>query len=145
MVRLRVWKAANTVQNGAPTFEGLDDTFDERIPHALAPNLDSMLAQLERALDSVPVPISAPIVRMLQDAGAILHCKTTVPAALIAIETESDVFGRTTNPYNRSLTSGGSSGGEGALIALKGSPLGVGSDIGGCVARTVPIPATPLH
>ena len=43
------------------------------------------------------------------------------------------IFGRTSNPYNRSLTSGGSSGGEGALIALKGSPLGVGSDIGGSV------------
>ena len=43
-------------------------------------------------------------------------------------ETFNNVFGRTSNPYNRSLTSGGSSGGEGALIAMKGSPLGVGSD-----------------
>jgi hypothetical protein len=43
----------------------------------------------------------------------------------------NNAFGRTTNPYNRSLTCGGSSGGEGALIALGGSPLGVGSDIGG--------------
>jgi hypothetical protein len=32
---------------------------------------------------------------------------------------------------NSSLTCGGSSGGEGALIALRGSPLGVGTDIGG--------------
>jgi amidase len=47
------------------------------------------------------------------------------------LETFNNIFGRTANPYNRSLTSGGSSGGEGALIALKGSPLGVGSDIGG--------------
>jgi Asp-tRNA(Asn)/Glu-tRNA(Gln) amidotransferase A subunit family amidase len=43
------------------------------------------------------------------------------------------IFGRTMNPYNRSLTSGGSSGGEGALISLKGSPLGVGTDVGGSV------------
>lgn len=43
------------------------------------------------------------------------------------------IFGRTSNPANRSLTSGGSSGGEGALIALGGSVLGVGSDIGGSV------------
>ena len=48
-------------------------------------------------------------------------------------ETYNEVFGRTSNPFNRKLTSGGSSGGEGALIALKGSPLGVGSDIGGYV------------
>lgn len=46
-------------------------------------------------------------------------------------ETYNHVFGRTTNPYNRKLTPGGSSGGEAALIAMKGSPLGVGSDVGG--------------
>lgn len=39
----------------------------------------------------------------------------------------------TVNPANRNLTSGGSSGGEGALLALRGSPLGVGSDIAGSV------------
>jgi Amidase len=43
-------------------------------------------------------------------------------------ETYNNVFGRTANPFNRSLTAGGSSGGEGALIGLHGSPLGVGSD-----------------
>lgn len=46
-------------------------------------------------------------------------------------ETVNNVFGRTVNPLNRRLTSGGSSGGESALIAFKGSPLGVGTDIGG--------------
>lgn len=46
-------------------------------------------------------------------------------------ETHNNVFGRTVNPLNTSLTSGGSSGGEAALIAMKGSVLGVGSDIGG--------------
>lgn len=34
------------------------------------------------------------------------------------------------NPLNRNLTPGGSSGGESALITFRGSPLGVGSDIG---------------
>jgi len=48
-------------------------------------------------------------------------------------ETFNLIFGRTLNPYNRSLTPGGSSGGEGALIALNGSPLGVGSDVGGSI------------
>jgi amidase len=43
------------------------------------------------------------------------------------------VFGRTLNPYNLAFTPGGSSGGEGALVAMKGSPLGVGTDIGGSV------------
>lgn len=48
-----------------------------------------------------------------------------------AIETESNLFGRTVNPYNKELSPGGSSGGEAALIAQRGSLLGIGSDIGG--------------
>ena len=48
-------------------------------------------------------------------------------------ETINNIFGRTVNPYNRLLSCGGSSGGEGALIALRGSPVGVGTDIGGSV------------
>lgn len=49
-------------------------------------------------------------------------------------ETYNHVFGRTLNPFNRALTPGGSSGGEGALLAMKGSPLGIGTDIGGFVS-----------
>ena len=37
------------------------------------------------------------------------------------------------NPLNRRLASGGSSGGEGALIGSYGSPIGVGTDIGGSI------------
>jgi amidase len=49
---------------------------------------------------------------------------------MMIAESVNNTFGRTVNPKNRSTTSGGSSGGESALIAFKGSPLGVGSDIG---------------
>ncbi|KAK0500608.1 general amidase [Armillaria luteobubalina] len=45
---------------------------------------------------------------------------TNVPQTLMWGETFNNVFGR-------------SSGGEGALIALRGSPLGIGSDIGGSI------------
>ena len=50
-----------------------------------------------------------------------------------AIETDSNLFGRTVNPYNTELSPGGSSGGEAALLALRGSFLGIGTDIGGSV------------
>ena len=50
---------------------------------------------------------------------------------MFAFECCNPVFGRTTNPYNEGYTSGGSSGGEAALLAQNGSALGVGSDIGG--------------
>ena len=39
----------------------------------------------------------------------------------------------TTNPFNSTLTCGGSSGGEGALIGFRGSCLGIGTDIGGSI------------
>lgn len=39
------------------------------------------------------------------------------------LETESNLYGLTVNPYNRGLTPGGSTGGEAALIAMRGSIL----------------------
>lgn len=48
-------------------------------------------------------------------------------------ETINNIIGYTSNPSNRLLSSGGSSGGEGALISLKGSPVGFGTDIGGSI------------
>jgi amidase len=47
----------------------------------------------------------------------------------VQAESVNNTFGRTVNPLNRKVTSGGSSGGESALIAFGGSPLGVGTDI----------------
>lgn len=43
------------------------------------------------------------------------------------------LFGRTLNPMNRQLTAGGSTGGEGVLVAMHGSMVGFGSDIGGSI------------
>ena len=79
------------------------------------------------------MPTSSSIVRLLQDAGALIHVKTTVPTGLLAIETVSDIFGRTTNPYNSNHTAGASTGGGGALVASGGSKIEIGTDIGGSV------------
>jgi amidase len=73
------------------------------------------------------------LVRELRKLGAVLYCKTSVPQSLMTGETVNNIIGYTWNPNNRNLSCGGSSGGEGALITLKGSPLGIGSDIGGSV------------
>src|SRR5277367_6542581 len=50
---------------------------------------------------------------------------------MFAFECSNPVWGRTTNPYNENYTCGGSSGGEAALLAMDGSAVGIGSDIGG--------------
>ncbi|KAJ5984027.1 Amidase, partial [Penicillium waksmanii] len=73
------------------------------------------------------------LVRELRNLGAVLYCKTSVPATLMSGETINNIIGYTWNPKKRNLSSGGSSGGEGALIALRGSPGGFGTDIGGSV------------
>lgn len=73
------------------------------------------------------------IVTELRNLGVVLYCKTSVPQTLMAGETVNNIIGYTFNPKNRLLTAGGSSGGEGALIGLRGSPAGFGSDIGGSV------------
>jgi amidase len=75
----------------------------------------------------------AHILQVLRDAGAVFHARTTVPQTMMHLETDSNLYGVTTNPYNRNLTAGGSSGGEGALIALRGSCIGIGSDVGGSI------------
>lgn len=72
------------------------------------------------------------IVSILRKAGAVFYCKTNQPQAIMHMESSSH-FGRTLNPYNIHLTCGGSSGGEGALIGMKGSVVGIGSDIGGSI------------
>lgn len=73
------------------------------------------------------------LVRELRKMGAVLYCKTSVPCTLMCGETINNIIGYTWNPKNRNLSSGGSSGGEGALISLKGSPVGFGTDIGGSI------------
>ncbi|KAH0559168.1 hypothetical protein GP486_004292 [Trichoglossum hirsutum] len=77
--------------------------------------------------------VESQIVQELLSLGAITYCKTSVPQSLLLGETVNNLIGRTLNPVNQLLSCGGSSGGEGALQALRGSSLGVGTDIGGSV------------
>ena len=58
--------------------------------------------------------------------------------AMMIAESVNNTFGRTVNPLNRRLTSGGSSGGESALISFGGSVLGVGTDIGESMTQHSP-------
>lgn len=73
------------------------------------------------------------LVALCKKAGAIPFCKTTVPTTLMSGDTTSVLFGRTLNPINRRHTAGGSSGGDSALVAFRGSPMSIGTDIGGSI------------
>ncbi|KAK5107528.1 hypothetical protein LTR62_001058 [Meristemomyces frigidus] len=80
-----------------------------------------------------PAMQNSALVDLLFKLGAILYCKTNVPLTMMALDSHNNVFGRTLNPANMRLTAGGSSGGEGALLALQGSILGIGTDVGGSI------------
>lgn len=75
----------------------------------------------------------ATLVARLRAAGGIPLARTNLPDLLFAFESDNLIHGRTNNPYDFSRTSGGSSGGEAALIAAGGSPFGLGSDCAGSV------------
>ena len=75
-------------------------------------------------------PEDARVLQILWRARAVFHARTTEPQTLMHLETDSNLYGVTTNPYNTDVSAGGSSGGEGALVGSRRSFLGVGTDIG---------------
>jgi len=75
----------------------------------------------------------ATVVARLRSCGAILLGKTNVPELSLVYECDNLVYGRTYNPHDLSRTPGGSCGGEAAIIAAGGSPLGLGSDACGSI------------
>ncbi|CAN6600798.1 hypothetical protein TRVA0_001S09406 [Trichomonascus vanleenenianus] len=75
----------------------------------------------------------AHLVKVLKQAGANFHIRTTQPQILLHVEGDSQLTGITENPFNRDLTSGGSSAGEGASLGLHSSCIGIGTDIGGSI------------
>ena len=94
--------------------------------------LPSTVGFVFRSSDPIAKEHSA-LASLLLSAGAILYVKTTTPQGQLALDTDSALWGRTVNPRNTALSAGGSSGGEAALIAMRGSVLGVGTDLGGSI------------
>lgn len=80
--------------------------------------------------DNVPAADCVAVAR-LRAAGAIVFAKTTTPEFGHKPLTEAPLFGRTLNPWDRSRTPGGSSGGAGAAVASGAGALAVGTDGGG--------------
>ncbi len=75
------------------------------------------------------------VVARLTAAGAILLGKTNTPEFTWSDETDNDVYGRTSNPYDQARTPGGSSGGSAAIVAAGGSPFDIGSDTGDSIRQ----------
>jgi amidase len=75
----------------------------------------------------------APAVARLRRAGALVFGKTNVPEWSGDIQTFNSLFGTTNNPWDRSVTPGGSSGGPAVAVATGMSSFELGTDIGGSI------------
>ncbi|KAL7665386.1 amidase [[Candida] zeylanoides] len=71
--------------------------------------------------------------QVLENLGAVFYVRTNEPQTLMHVDSNNNIIGLSRNPHNMRLSSGGSSSGEGAIVAFGGSALGVGSDIGGSI------------
>lgn len=107
-------------------FHGVPCTVKENIDVAGTPTTNGIEAMADAVADR-----DAPIVERLRRAGAIPFARTNLPDLGLRIHTDSQLHGLTRNPWDPTVTAGGSSGGEAASLASGMSPLGLGNDIGG--------------
>ncbi|MFH4975483.1 hypothetical protein AB6A40_002192 [Gnathostoma spinigerum] len=75
----------------------------------------------------------AVVIERMRNSGAIILAVTNVPEVCMWWESFNSIYGRSSNPYDSRRITGGSSGGEAALISSAGSVVGIGSDIGGSI------------
>jgi amidase len=80
-----------------------------------------------------PAPDHAHVVRRYLDAGLLIFGKTNLPELALKGVSDSQLFGRTNNPWNVDHTPGGSSGGAAAAVASGVVPMAAGNDGGGSI------------
>jgi fatty acid amide hydrolase 2 len=111
-----------------PPLHGVPCTIKEAFALEGMPNCAGLAAR--RTLRSRE---DATAVARLRRAGAIPLGVTNVSELCMWMESSNTVYGRTRNAHDPGRTSGGSSGGEGAIVGAGGSPFGLGSDVGGSI------------
>jgi amidase len=107
-------------------FHGVPITVKENIDLAGTPTTQGLEILADAVADR-----DAPVVARMRAAGAIPFARTNLPDLGLRIHTDSQLHGLTRNPWNPSVTAGGSSGGEASALASGMSPFGIGNDIGG--------------
>jgi amidase len=104
------------------------------VPFTIKENIDLAGAATTWGLPAFAravVPLDAPVVERMREAGAVPIGRTNLPDMGLRVHTHSSLHGVTRNPWNAGRTAGGSSGGEAVALAAGMSPLGLGNDIGG--------------
>lgn len=84
------------------------------------------------AKDNIAKADSPPVAH-LRGAGAVIVGRSNTPAFSLRWFTDNDLHGRTLNPFDPSVTPGGSSGGAAAAVATGMGPIAHGNDYGGSI------------
>ncbi|KAJ6015883.1 Amidase [Penicillium herquei] len=84
------------------------------------------------SLAGQPFAEDGAMIKLLKDAGAVPYAKTALPITLLSFESANGLWGPCLNPHGLRFSPGGSTGGEGALLA-QGGRIGIGSDVAGSV------------
>ncbi|WP_433204319.1 amidase [Nocardia sp. CA-107356] len=105
------------------------------IPIAVKDEIDvaGVVTTFGTRANTTPAAADAEVVRRLRAAGAVIVGKTTMPEFGQWPYTESSTYGLTRNPWDRTRSTGGSSGGSGAAVAAGLVPVALGGDGGGSI------------
>jgi fatty acid amide hydrolase 2 len=114
--------------DGLPLLHGVPCTIKESFSVTGMPWTAGLVSRRDVRADA-----DAVTVQRLRAAGAIVLGVTNTSELCMWMESVNRVYGRTTSAYDTGRTSGGSSGGEGAMVGTGASPFGLGSDIGGSI------------
>ncbi|MDQ2095740.1 amidase [Rhodalgimonas zhirmunskyi] len=109
-----------------PALWGLPVTFKINVDFEGYPNSNGL-----PALNDKPADSDAPVVANLKAGGAVPIGRTSTPEFSLRFFTSNPIYGRTLNPWDKGLTSGGSSGGASSAVASGMGVLGHGNDLGG--------------
>jgi amidase len=106
----------------------------EGVPFTVKENIDvsgSATTQGVVAFAGAVAPLDAPSVAHLRASGGIPIGRTNMPDFAMRLHTDNALRGQTLNPWDPSITAGGSSGGDAVAVATGTTPLGLGTDVGG--------------
>ncbi|MEE2775418.1 MAG: amidase [Acidobacteriota bacterium] len=104
------------------------------VPFTIKDNLDQAGKPNTNGLEENRGNIAAgdhPVVERMRAAGGVVLGRTNLPDMGLRVHSNSEIWGRTLNPWSAAHNVGGSSGGEGAALATGMTPIGLGNDIGG--------------